>query len=190
MSQQSALCNAKHRCTAHTETFSAWSGHTKTLWTMSWDTLCKLNQFARSAISIIAGVWHGGQTLSALCSALLKVLTHRKITLGSKYWLKRFYVLRTGCSPWTMSPGGIRLRRRSDHFPVFLFFSTEVALLYEPPRCGSWISSDFFPAFSPSSPSSKCSCCTSEGFSLNPLLFCFSLFINVDFVYIVNAMQF
>lgn len=94
----------------------------KTLWIMSWDTLCILNQFARSVISIIAGVWHGGQTLSALCSALLKGLAHRKITLESKYWLKRFYVLRTICSPWTMSPGGIRLRRRYDHFPVFSVF--------------------------------------------------------------------
>ncbi len=75
----------------------------KTLWIMSWDTLCILNQFVRSVISIIAGVWHGGQTLSALCSALLKGLAHRKITLESKYWLKRFYVLWTICSPWTMS---------------------------------------------------------------------------------------
>ncbi len=105
----------------------------KTLWTMSWDTLCILNQFARSVISIIAGVWHGGQTLSALCSALFKVLAHRKITLGSKYWLKRFYVLWTGCSPWTMSPGGIRLRRRSDHFPVFLFFPQRLRCFTNPP---------------------------------------------------------
>lgn len=162
----------------------------KTLWTMSWDTLCILNQFARSVISIIAGDWHGGQTLSALCSALLKVLVNRKITLESKYWLKCFYVLRTIWSPWTMSPGGIRLQRRSDHFPVF---STEVALLYEPnppPGVAPEFPQIFFPAFSPSSPSSKCSCCTSEGSSLNPLLFCFSLFINVDFVYTVNAMKF
>lgn len=122
----------------------------KTLWIMSWDTLCILNQFARSVISIIAGVWHGGQTLSALCSALLKVLAHRKITLESKYWLKRLYVPWTICSPWMMSLGGIRLRQRSYHFPVFFGFPTEVALLYElTPRCGPWISSDVFPAFSP-----------------------------------------
>lgn len=94
----------------------------KTLRIMSRDTLCILNQFARSVISIIAGVWHGGQTLSALCRALLKVLANRKITLESKYWHKRLYVLRTIALHERCHWGGIRLQHRSDHFPVFFFF--------------------------------------------------------------------
>lgn len=124
MSQQSALCGTERRCTAHTEVFSA-RAH-KTLWIMSRDTLCILNQFAKSVISIIAGVWHGGQTLSALCRALLKVLANRKITLESKYWHKRLYVLRTIALHEQCHWGGIRLQHRSDHFTVFFgFFSPQ-----------------------------------------------------------------
>lgn len=94
----------------------------KTLRIMSPDTLCILNQFARSVISIIAGVWHGGQTLSALCSALWKLLAPRKITLESKYWLKRLCVLWTICSPWTMSLGWNMTAALLRSFPKFNFF--------------------------------------------------------------------
>lgn len=149
---------------------------------MSRDTLCILNQFARSVISIIAGVWHGGQTLSALCRALLKVLAHRKITLECKYWHKCLYVLRTIALHEQCHQGGKWLQRRSDLFPFFFPHRGCVALRTSP-RCGPWISSDVFPAFSPSSPSSKCSCLFPSTFkAVRALTYicCWSLSVSVS----------